>query len=282
MLLVQGWTETNPGRQERNKERSLQTQSPSPALPFTGAAAISGDREGLPQRNCQALKLCGMSIIPRKLTSSSAGECAHACAALAAPQPVERELQHPSSSRACAWLPASPRAAPASEKMEEDPYHSLQGWRGTFLGGEVLFSQGFAPEGTWLPLASHEIAGQCPRGGIRGKPELSEPQHAHPALLLAPWVALVWQPRFAPVLSWRPAGRVPPAWSQSRDHHAGVKGPWDPQLLGAMLGDEDAPVHLLQGTGLLGLEPSSLPGGCQEISVPWLDGAQSCPLAACP
>lgn len=142
MLLVQGWTEPNPGRLERDEERSLQTWSLNPTLWFTGAAAISEDEEGLPQSTHQALKLCGMSIIPRKLASSSAGECAHACAVLVVPQPVEWEPQHPGSGRACAWLPVAPRAAPTSEERVEDPYHSLRsprilwGWQGNkFLGG---------------------------------------------------------------------------------------------------------------------------------------------------
>lgn len=198
VLLVQGWTEPNPGRLERDEERSLQTQSLNPTLWFTGAAAISEDEEGLPQSTHQALKLCGMSIIPRKLSSSSAGECAHACAALVVPQPVEWEPQHPGSGRACAWLPVAPRAAPPSEEQVEDPYDSLQsprilrGWQGSrFLAGGRL-SHSFAPEGArWLPFASGGIVGQSPGGRIRRKPGLSQPQRAHSALLRTPWVVVM-------------------------------------------------------------------------------------------
>lgn len=71
--MLQGWTEPNPDRQERDEGRSLQTHSLNPALPYAGAAAISGDEEGLPQSIHQDLKLCGTSIISRKLTNSSAG-----------------------------------------------------------------------------------------------------------------------------------------------------------------------------------------------------------------
>lgn len=56
---------------------------------------------------------------------------------------------------------------------------------------EGRFSQGFAPKGTWWPFASGGIAGQSPRGGIREKPGLSQPQRAHPALLCTPWVVLM-------------------------------------------------------------------------------------------
>lgn len=124
-LWVQGWTETNPDGQERDEERSLQTQSLNAAFPFPEAAAISRDGEGLPRSTHQSLKLRGMSISPGKLTSSSTGECAYTCVALVVPWPVRWQPQHPGSGRACAWLLVSPRAAPASKEMEEDPYHSL-------------------------------------------------------------------------------------------------------------------------------------------------------------
>jgi len=124
VLLVQGWTETNPGRKERDEERSLQTQIPNPVLPFSGAAAVSGDGEGLPRSTRQVLELHGTSIIPRKLASSSAGGCAHTCTALVVPQMVVGATA------------LSPRAAPASGRTEEDPYCSLRcqsilrGWQG--------------------------------------------------------------------------------------------------------------------------------------------------------
>lgn len=48
MILVQRWPEANLGRQERDEERLLQTQSLNPALPFAGAIVTSENREGLP------------------------------------------------------------------------------------------------------------------------------------------------------------------------------------------------------------------------------------------
>lgn len=71
MLFVQGWIEISQFRQERNEEGLLQTQSWNATLPFPGATAISGDGEGLPWSSHEALKLHGVSIIPRKFTNSS-------------------------------------------------------------------------------------------------------------------------------------------------------------------------------------------------------------------
>lgn len=71
MLFVQGWIEISQFRQERNEEGLLQTQSWNATLPFPGPTAISGDGEGLPWSSHEALKLHGVSIIPRKFTNSS-------------------------------------------------------------------------------------------------------------------------------------------------------------------------------------------------------------------
>lgn len=80
MLFIQGWIEISQFRQERNEQGLLQTQSWNATLPFPGTTDIFGDGEGLPWSTYEVLKICGVSIIPRKSANSSTGECAHSAA----------------------------------------------------------------------------------------------------------------------------------------------------------------------------------------------------------
>lgn len=120
VLVIQGWLEISPFRQERNEEGLLQTQSWNATLSFPGATAISGDGEELPWSSHEALKFHGVSIIPSRAPAEPVPGC---------------------------WCP--PRAASTAKKTKEDPYYILQspsfpqGWQGTRShGGLVLIRFG--------------------------------------------------------------------------------------------------------------------------------------------